>query len=223
MWEEPLYKLRRGGRTVIVDVTLSAPRQEEHVTVLPDVIAYLKEQGEAVQSILDFGAGKLRNSVYLARKGFEVCAVEYEAPFKNEDGRHKQRLERAKRYPNFKELIFPHQFLASKRQFDLAILCNVITIVPVHKHRILILKYCYERLRPSGLLLYVSQYGDTHYKERLVHRIADGYLLDPGQSRSTFCRMFKSVEVDELMKRRGFELVRPFSFHKNHARLYRRP
>lgn len=217
MWETPYYRLPFHGKKILVDVTLAAPRQPEPVSVLPDVLAYLKK--EQISSILDFGAGKLRNTLYLLKRGFQVYAVEYEAQFTQYE-LSKTRLAQARRYPNFRQLIFPHEFFECERRFDLAILVNVVNYIPVKRHRSLVIKYCAQKLRDRGWLLWVSQYGDTHYRDRLTEELKDGFLLHSDRERSTFYREFTVEEVDRMISAQGLKLVRRFPFWKNQARLF---
>lgn len=219
MWEQPFYRMRKGRKTVRVEVTLSAPRFLDHVSVLPDALAFLKD--EKIDSVLDFGAGKLRNAMYLLKQGYKVHAVEYERQF-TQYPVSKTQLATAKAYANFKQLIFPDQFIACKERFDLALLSNVVTIIPSARHRHLILKYCREKVRRSGFLLWISQRGDTHYKDRLVNKIGDGFLIGAHRERATFYREFTAGEVDHLMQKAGFTLVKPLPFFKNQARVYQR-
>jgi len=66
----------------------------------------------------------------------------------------------------------------------------------------------------------VSQYGDTHYKDRLVHKVKDGYLVGAHRDRSTFYREFSADEIDAMLLRLRLKLVKSFPFWKNQARLY---
>lgn len=107
------------------------------------------------------------------------------------------------------------------KKFDLALLSNVIQIIPVRRHRDLVLEYCSQKLRAEGYLLWISQFGDTNYADRLVHKARDGYLVGLGRSRATFYREFSASEIDAIVTKHGFNLVKSFPFWKNHARLYR--
>jgi SAM-dependent methyltransferase len=222
MWKTPFYHLRYGKKNIVVDVTLSAPRYLKPVSILPDVLAYLRtEKKIGIKSVLDFGAGKLRNARYLVKHGYEVYAVEFEAQFKQYDLSAKQ-LSEANKNANFRELIFPGEFKKCGKKFDLVLLSNVIHIIPAPKHRVMVLRLCADKLRDGGYLLWISQYGDTHYKDRLVHKIGDGFLLHVGGERSTFYREFSSAEIDGMVTRRGFRFVKSFPFWKNQARLFQK-
>ncbi len=92
IWQSPIYEFRipagadKAGhdliKEVVVDVTTSAPRFADPGKtlggVLGDVLDYLRlAKGEKISRILDFGAGKLRNTVYLLQKKHDVTAVEF--------------------------------------------------------------------------------------------------------------------------------------------------
>jgi len=86
IWTSPEYSFRvpvpNGGGTlqeVVVDVTLSAPPFPDPSAGLQRILdecvgAYLPEGGK----VLDFGAGRLRNALYLLKRNVAVCGVEFE-------------------------------------------------------------------------------------------------------------------------------------------------
>ena len=112
--------------------------------------------------------------------------------------------------------------MRSPKKFDLVLLVNVINYIPLKRHRSLVLKYCADKLRSRGYFLWVSQHGDTHYKDRLVQKIRDGYLVGAHRERVTFYREWTVSEVDKMLQVQGFALEKVFPFWKNQARLFRR-
>jgi hypothetical protein len=237
MWSSPVYKLNRPlgfdkhknrlYDQIVIDVTKSAPpfstpgKTLEHVLRAAIAAAGIKKD----QAILDFGAGKLRNALYLLKSGYRVCAVEFKQLFEESD-HAKLLLKSATRHrPKFSSLVYPHQFHQSNQKFDLALLINVINIMPVAAERLLVLQYCHQKLHPDGHLLWYTQRGDADYRARLIPRysIGDGHFVGKENKYKTFYREFTVAEIDALLAGAGFELVRTLSAtSRNQARLYRR-
>src|SRR2546428_1359868 len=172
MWESPIYKLNQPFgkdkhknslyREIVIDVTKSAPSfsapQKALRSALTRTIAETKLKKSA--KILDFGSGKLRNALYFLARGYNVCSVEYESMFVGSK-QAASALLKAERYKKrFSTLIYPHQFATCKDEFDLAMLINVMNIMPIPAERLLVLNYCNKRLRPGGHLLWYTQRGD---------------------------------------------------------------
>jgi SAM-dependent methyltransferase len=237
MWDSPIYKLNRPlgfdrdenrrYEQIVIDVTKSAPPFSVPGTTLEKALrATIAAAGIGKgQAILDFGAGKLRNALFLLKNGYRVCAVEYKQLFEESDHANSL-LQSAKRHkPRFSSLVYPHQFNQSNQKFDLALLVNVINIMPVAAERLLVLQYCHQKLRPDGHLLWYTQRGDADYRDRLIPRycIGDGHYIGRGNKYKTFYREFTVAEIDALLAGAGFELVRAIAATaRNQARLYRR-
>ena len=121
MWEKPLYPFRtpqslddedrRMLKEVYIDVTGSAPSfdtPESATSTLGNAFEeVLREFPQSRKlNVLDFGAGKLRNSIYFLDKGHIVHAVEFEN-LKNSSTHAKKLFSKAgAHYKNFKEYIF---------------------------------------------------------------------------------------------------------------------
>src|SRR5579859_815947 len=143
IWETPLYHVTLGKRTVTVNVTRSCPSFEVPTPGVADVADDLRKAG--MLRILDFGAGKLRNSLYLLKKncGFDVWAVEFSECFATVAGQ--DRLAQAEKHKKFFLLEFPNAFLHSDVEVDAVFLINVANVVPSESHRRLIIKECTKR------------------------------------------------------------------------------
>jgi hypothetical protein len=109
--------------------------------------------------ILDFGAGNLRNTMYLLKKGYQVRSVEFKGTKETE----KKIEEKTEEYKNqYKKLVFPHEFFESKEKFGLILLINVCSIMPVPSERLLAIQYCREKLTENGLILLFTIHNDRH-------------------------------------------------------------
>lgn len=234
IWGSSIYKFRvpanaeeqQGDlKEIAIDVTLSAPPFPDPGDVLEsafaDMFEYLGDKEKL--KILDFGAAKLRNTVYLLKKGYQVQAVEFEKLL-NEPGQAFEMREKAKKFKDkFGEPVFPDAFVNSKQRFDLVLLINVLSIMPVPSERLLVLQYCRGRLKEGGHLFYYSMHGDKYYKANCTDevRIGDGYYMNKGKHKS-FYREFEDYEADFMFLSCGFELAHKIPIKNNHARLYRK-
>jgi hypothetical protein len=236
MWTSPIYKFNRaagfdraGNRVyeqIVIDVTGSAPSFSTPGTTLQAALdLVVTETGiRKNAAILDFGAGKLRNALYLLGSGYRVWAVEFEDLFKTNHA--KSQWNQAKRYrERFSTLIYPHQFQRSDQTFDLILLINVLNVMPVPAERLLVLQYCQKKLRPGGYIFWYTQRGDADYAARLVpsRRLGDGHYIGAKTRYKTFYREYTVGEIDALFSHTGFEFVRAIpATSRNQARLFRR-
>jgi SAM-dependent methyltransferase len=152
MWTSPIYKFvnpsgldnndEQTYKEITIDVTYSAPSfdipSDALMHVLNQAIALLPKE----PLILDFGAGKLRNTLYILQKGHQVCAVEFEKISQSTE-HAKKMYEKARSHGNrFHKLVFPHEFFKNQLKFDLILLINACSIMPVPSERLLVLQYC---------------------------------------------------------------------------------
>jgi len=176
--------------------------------------------------ILDFGAGKLRNTLYLFKKGFSVFPVEFPKVFETEFGKRAeaQAHKYGSRVGRLRLLVYPHEFRKWTGKVDIALLINVLNIMPVPAERAIVLEECRSRLKKNGHLLWYSQYGDADYKRRCTDtvRLGDGFFIGTRRLYKTFYREFSASEMDSTMLGHGFEFVESYPIPNNHVRLYRK-
>src|SRR2546427_5034989 len=154
LWETPIYRFRVpvseesvNLKEVVVDVTGSAPPFKEPSDNLKQVLDDIFDSKElgSIDRVLEFGAAKLKNIPYILKKGKTVSAVEFETLAEN--NMTKANLKKCEKYGSkFEELIFPNPFLNDKRTFDLALLLNVLPVMPIPAERLYVLKLLYEKL-----------------------------------------------------------------------------
>ena len=237
IWISPIYRFRLfDGRSkgryrykeIVVDVTGSAPSEDKPGKllsgVLNEAIEEVKLRGE--DSIVDFGAGKLRNSHYLMKKGFRVYAVEFQQ-LAGKTPQAKALWATARKFSKkFKPIIFPHEFADEPEQTsDLALIINTLSIMPVPAERLLVLRYLHKSLRNDGHLLWYGLKGDEDQTNRChpSARLGDGYYTGTTQKLKKFWREYSVDEINEMMQGAGFYYVRSFDTQGNsQARLYKR-
>jgi hypothetical protein len=235
LWESSIYKFRvpvdpnqpeeSQLKEIGIDVTLSAPPFNEPGEVLGGVFENVFESisSKSKLNVLDFGAAKLRNTIYFLEKGHSVRAVEFEKLL-NQVDQARQMHEKAKRFKDkFGELVLPHAFVNSKERFDLVLLINVLSTMPVPAERLMVLQHCHDKLKSGGFLFYYTMHGDAYYRKNCTDdvRIGDGYYMNKGKFKSFF-REFNEVEEDFMFMSSGFDLAVKYIVKNNHARLYQK-
>ena len=239
MWQSPKYRFRvpvdldDDGygplREVVIDVTGSAPTFDGPGSRLGGVLDKLLQEytDRPHVTILDLGAGKLRNTVYVLRRSpqSQVWGVEYES-LKASSKQAQQLFAAAKGYgKRFHDVSFPHEFVNCTLAFDLILAINVFSVMPVPSERLLLLTYCYQRLKPSGRLFWYSQHGEPDYAVGGTRcndstRCGDGFFIGGKTYEKTFFREFSVDEIDEMMLSSGFAFEESYVVSHNLARVY---
>ena len=89
MWKTPIYKFRipenedpEKLKEIVIDVTGSAPPFKEPSESLKEVLTEIFDS-KKIETVLEFGAAKLKNIPYILKQGKTVCAVEFKELTKN--------------------------------------------------------------------------------------------------------------------------------------------
>lgn len=221
-WQFPLYSFQLPSRKILVNVTRSCPNFDVPAPAISDVVASLRKNKQ--KRILDFGAGKLRNTLHLLSKkdGFRVWAVEFKECFEKPAG--KKRLARAEKYSKrFFLKKWPDDFLESHFEVDAVFLINVANVVPDESDRRRIVAECSKRLRKGGWFLWMSQYGEPHYKPGVTKRLqaSDGgwfYSLDKEQQ--TYYKEFSIPEIMTYFGKSRYRQIRQITAAHHRAFLF---
>jgi SAM-dependent methyltransferase len=232
IWKTPVYNFiipdrvedtgKRRYKEIWIDVTDSVPPFDSPKDTLSSVFDQVIDRLPKKSTILDFGAGKLRNTIYFLKKGYNVRAVEFQ---KTQLGstQAKEMHEKAQSYgEQFDKLVFPHEFFESKLKFNLVLLVNVANIMPVPSERLLVIQYCRDKLKKDGILLWYNQHRDPDYVARCVpeYAIGDGFYMKKDKRYQTFYRDFEIYEIDGMFLANGFRLKDRIEAGHNRARLY---
>lgn len=224
MWETPYYrfkkkvyidkkKLKRSD--LIIDVTGSAPTMDTPGEQLESVFATLTEGKSPKRTkILDVGAAKLRNTLYLLKKGFQVYAVEFKELIKRMP-QTKNMWDEAEKYPNFNKITFPKDFYKlKKKEMDIILLINVINIMPMPDERLMLLSLCREKIRKLGILLWYHWRAMSIKPEEYTHRnkLSDGFYKGEGRRYKTFYGEWDRPYVLEMLSSTGFSLNEDIHF-----------
>jgi hypothetical protein len=220
-WELPLYAYDLPSRKIVVNVARSCPSFAVPTPGIPDVAAELRKEGK--HRVLDFGAGKLRNALYLlGRKvGFRVWAVEFKDCFETPAGQ--ERLEEAKKHAGFFLKKWPDEFLKADFAVDAVLLVNVANVVPDEGDRRKIVRECTKRLSRGGWFLWMSQYGEPHYKPGVTKRLQapdSGWFYNLDKEHQTYYKEFTIPEIKTYFKASQYREVRRISAPHHRAFLY---
>ncbi len=232
IWKSPLYIFRRiqGYDNIIetlIDVTWSARPTKPYD--LPDSLTEFFRKaithiGKSQLRILDFGAGKLRYTLFLLKKGHTVKAVDFKSLYTTPE--EKKFISEAEGYgAQFEQVEYPVSFSQLTQTFDLVLLINVLNVMPEPLERHFVLYECNRKLRDGGYVLWFCQYGDQDQKNRVKDNpITDGGYTLNNRGRSTFYKDYNSKsEIDRLMALHGFEREEvKHAVSGNHALLYKK-
>lgn len=194
MWETPVYRFKKQiqedeeVRDLVIDVTGSAPSMEEPGQYLEGVFGVLTHGMIPKQTrIIDIGAAKLRNTLYLLKKGFIVYSVEFP-----ELAQHlpqaKANWKKAETYPNFKKVIFPKDFFQLKAKVDLALMINVVNVMPIPEERLVLLSLTRDKMKTNGIMFWYGwrDIASNPSKYTPKTQINDGYFKGHGRAKKTF-------------------------------------
>ncbi len=217
-WGSPYYEYKIPRRKGKINVTRSIPPFKVEIDGLSDVLAQFRDRD--LKKICDFGAGRLRNSLYLLRKQFKVWAVEFKEAEETDFG--KKMYAKARKYDDFFVLKYPDQFLGFDHKFDAILLINVCHIVPKESERKRILRECRDRLKDSGLLLWMSQHGEPYYKPGAAKRlkVEDGWIYYLHQEYQSFFREYKIPDILDLVSSVGFRKIEKITSRNHYAFLF---
>jgi hypothetical protein len=106
---------------------------------------------------------------------------------------------------------------------DAVLLINVANVVPDESDRKHIIAECTKRLRSGGAFLWMSQYGEPHYKPGVTKRLraADGgwfYNLD--SQHQTYYKEFAIPEIKSFFDAKQFREVKKVSAAHHRAFLF---
>ncbi len=228
LWKSPVYRFRVPTDDddnlieVVVDVTGSAPSQGEPSKALQTTLKYIFSKYDEIESVLEFGAGKLKNIPFLLKQGKNVGAVEFEELGENDITKRNLKIA-SKHGKKFEKLLFPNPFISNPKKYDLILLLNVPPVMPVPAERLILLDILHKKINCGKYLLWLAQKEGSYkrIKEEGKNNLGDGLWMGKKTYFKTFYRYFQVEELDEIMYLYGFELEKRFNVPDD-ARLYKR-
>ena len=228
IWKYPDYRftIPKGSKNykeITIKVIDSVPNSNKTKDTLSNVLKQVLKELPDTKTVIDFGAGKLRNTEFLLKKGCKVYAVEFEE-MQTKTDKAKKIYEDIKRHkPNYKSITFPHEFSKKRIKVDLVIAVNVHNVMPVPAERLLLLQYCRMKLKNNGYFLYYGQHDDpdTMAKNTNENKIGDGHYSHSEYTYQTFYHNYKKWELDVMFLANGFRQFKKYDAGLNHALLYK--
>ena len=208
LWEKPLYRLKtKKGKEVVIDVTLSVNPNLGPNKAIEEVMAFFQRSN--VSTVLDFGAGALRHTIPLLKKGFKVCAVDFAEQYSTDAAKRVCRERRllAEANPNFSALVYPCDFVSDSRRFDAALLLYTFHGMPLERERKRVLRLLHKKLHPRSFVVWMSRYD--RIKLPKDQQVEDGYYRNVRTKRHSFYREWKTAEIHKMMAEVGYKM----SFH----------
>ena len=123
LWKSPIYRFRIPSeeddnlREVVVDVTGSPPKGGGPSKALQSTMKYIFSNSDygKIETVLEFGAGKLKNIPFILKYGKSVSAEEFEELGENEIT--KSNIKIAEKYgKKFEKLLFPNLFISNLKK-----------------------------------------------------------------------------------------------------------
>jgi len=224
----PIYKLMaqdgNAQREITVDVrgSASTSRSRPGAGLERVLTKVLRNPVLEIKDVVDFGAGKFKNVPFILGEGKNVCAVEFDKA--SLDQITEENLSKSRKFGVRFRSMNPRQFMANPSKFDLALLANVISTMPLIDERREMLELLHTKLRDGKFLLWFAQKREKHYAERREKGkvCGDGVWLGDGRQAQTFYRYFSPEEMHRHMHSAGFVPFDKFSVETNHAFLYQR-
>jgi 2-polyprenyl-3-methyl-5-hydroxy-6-metoxy-1,4-benzoquinol methylase len=156
----------------------------------------LEKRCRVVDKILDYGAGKLRNSKYLLSKGYNVSILDT-----------KLQIEKQKQsdLELFGKIYTTEEFPAIE-MYD-AILCSfVINVIAEPFERVKVLNKAYELLKDNGLLFLEIRKGNGISQNKYNVPYSDGFLVGKNEIK-TFQKPFNKNDIFLLFKNTKFAII----------------
>ena len=231
LWTTPIYRFRIPKDDnpeseelieIIIDVTGSAPTFPGPSEALKEVLldVFKSDSLKKIENVLEFGAGKLKNIPFILKHGKNVCAVEFKELCQNTYT--KKNIKKCQRYgKKYQKIMFPNPFISDTRKFDLALLLNVLPVMPVLSERLYLLDILHRKINDGKYLLWVAQKEGPYkqIKEEGKNNCGDGLWMGKGRYMKTFYKYHQVEELDEMMALYGFNLIKRFNVADD-ARLY---
>lgn len=156
-------------------------------------------------------------------KGKNVCAVEFkELGEKSSDA--KKNFQKCEKYNKFEKIVFPQPFIDHDGKYDICLLINVLSVMPVFAERLFVLQLLHKKITENGYILWYAQKEGSYksIREKGENTFGDGIWMGTNRKFKTFYKYHKVEDIDEMMALCGFEYVKKYSALGNDVRLYRK-
>ncbi len=234
MWENPFYFFRipytdqygeQKLQDFILDVTKSAWSKEISHD-LKKVLSILvgRDSDYKINSVLDFGSGKLNSVNYFINKGKNITVVEFKEILEKHSYL-KAKIEKLENNKLFSKMDFPKPFINDQSKYDLCLLANVFPYMPVFLERLLVLQVLNEKIANNKYLLWYIMANSTDYRKRERTNkfiLGDGMWSRDKEKHKTFYKYHPPYYITLLMHLSGFYFERKLKAPSCDALLFKR-
>lgn len=230
MWQSPIYRFKSETdegigklkyKEFTINVTNSAPPMKTPGKQLENIFDYVLNRFDPSKTkILDLGAARLRNSKYLVEKGFQVYSADFEDLFKEGSAGY-NRLKELEESENFNQLIFPKDILNINEKFDVILLINVLTVMPIPIERLCLTSLIRKLISDKGIFLWISDPMIRNKKNEYKRPLIDGFLTGVKRKKveSFYVELHEEV-IRAMIELSGFKINKDIS--KNSKKFSRR-
>lgn len=187
LWNSPRYDCAQRARTYPIDVTYSALRALRPTAGIEEIAHALAPNGDT-QSICDFGAGTLRNTLWLLQNTpHNVLAVEFQQLVAGS-----AELKEAQSFGARFSYLSPKDFRSGPTS-DAVLLIDVVSCIPTQSSRLAIMSACKAKVRPGGLVVWATE---TKTLSDVPH-LGDGWAVPVRGKKNTY-EFYKRYDLKHI-------------------------
>ncbi len=173
----------------------------------------LLDRYSPMRDALDFGCGKLRYAVHLARLAENLTLVDSEIQLcriQVVDGKPTTIRDFAKVRWQHATVLNAEEFRRCRQRFDFALCANVLSTIPRVSVRKTVIGQIGQRLKSRGCCLFVCQYTNSYFREQMaapnVTKYGDGFIKGTKQNAS-FYGLINPTALVKLVTSTGMAVV----------------
>ena len=150
---------------------------------------YISSKASKDMEILDYGAGRLRNALYLLKEGFSnISLIDTKEQIKNWD-KHKEK---------FKEIYSIDEIESVNKKYDYILCSYVLNVIPSYEERVTVIKNINRLLNNNGVAI-IEVRGENSLKEvKYKESFNDGYICGKNKIR-TFQKPYSMNDIIEFI------------------------
>lgn len=165
----------------------------------------VSQEIEKTKKILDYGCGKLRNTIFLLNQGFHVDAVDTQVQILNLQQKY---LEAVTNLENIETLIkldriYEDKEFDKEEEYDICLCSFVLNVVSEKDERKEIIQKIYRAVKKGGLIYIETRTDKDILKAKHKEIYKDGFIIGNGRIR-TFQKQINEVD---LLQYFGFKYI----------------
>ena len=143
--------------------------------------------------VLDYGAGKLRNSLYLLEQGFHnITVIDTKEQIKNWDNHTKR----------FKEIYSTDKIEFINKKYDYILCSYVLNVIPSYEERVAVINNINRLLNDTGVAIIEVRGNKALNGVKYKEPFNDGYICGKNKIR-TFQKPYSMNDIIEFIYQEG--------------------